>query len=442
MRLQKSHWLIALIIVVVGLLGACGEATGTVGMSSAPLLPGEVLWSGVPSYLFGSNDPYNYAGPDGFNHQASMQAAVKAAHIPLIRGWFEQVDETDHKTPITDARQLLIVNAIHNAGGVCLANLTQPATEAFDLHLVSLLKGKCELYEVMNEPDLSGVWPPAVSESNYLAFWNSFVPKARALDPNAKFGGPTTAIESGMNGTYMRTILDGMKTSGVLPDFITFHWYTCYSETAAQCLAETEPWFASIGKTLVSWVRQDFPGKATPVGLTEWNANAAGGGYMNNDAWMAQYMRAALTGLEANHYLSFATQYDLGSYSCYGSCDLFNIYATPTAAAGTPRPEFTTLAGEIARLRSGAPTPTSPSATSHALDPVDVPALGHIVPSSRRTGREALSSKTRAGSSSTALSALRKRWRPATSYFVAFTYGFLLLSNAFPERRFSNQWWA
>lgn len=359
-----------LLIAATLALGASvwsGQIAPVHAASSAPLLPGETLWSGVPSYLFGSQDSYDYAGANGFDQQPTMQAAVKAAGIPLIRTWFEQVDESDHTTPVSDAHQLALAQAVHNAGGVCLGNLTQPMTVAYALHLVTLLKGQCELYEVFNEPDMSGIWPPAVSVTSYLAFWTSFVPQARALDPQARFGGPATAVEMGMDGTYMQQTLQGMAASGVWPDFVSYHWYTCSTETAAQCLSETEPWFAGQGKTLVSWVQQYFPGKSVPVGITEWNANPTGGGYMDDDAWMAQYMAAALTGLEANPYLSFATQYDLGSYACFGSCDLWNVF--PASGPPVARPEFTTLANEIARVSGTVTSPPPPTSTTTITTP-------------------------------------------------------------------------
>ncbi len=393
-----------LIPAVASLTGLTARLSGSVAQaagisasspSPAPLLPGEARWNGSPSYLFGTNDAYDWAGSAGFDSQPGIQAQVKAAHIPLIRAWFPQYPNFGSSgTQFTDAHQLAIAQAVKNSGAACMANLPQPNSVAYDLHLVSLLAPYCHYFEVMNEPDYSGMNP--VSVANYLSFWNTFVPQARALQPNASFGGPALATEFGLSSsTYMQQVLQGMQASGVVPDFVTFHWYMCGAVAQSACLGDVAQWAPTEGKSIAGWLSSYFPGHHVALGITEWNQSPAPGGAMNSDAFMSQFMKAALAGLEANPYLSFATQYDLASYACYGSCDLFNtlggIGSAPTGAA---RPEFTVLANEIAREQNGGvsspppaptgastqpPAPTTTTTTTTQPTTSGVPAYAHVI---------------------------------------------------------------
>lgn len=359
--------------------------------STAPLLPGETLWNGVPSYLFGMGDTYDYIGATGFEHNTAIQSQIKSAHVPLIRAFFETVDETDHTTLRTDAQQLSIAQAIQNSGAQCMANITQPVTVAQALHLVSLLAPYCRYFEVYNEPDLGGSWPPAISPDSYLAFWNSFVPQARQIDPSAAFGGPATADEFGEDstGTYMQTVLAGMAASGVWPDFVSYHWYMCTSDGVTTCLNTDVGYAAGHGKTVAGWIAQDFPGKPVALGITEWNADPGNPPMEYDDAFMQQYEAAALAGLEQNPYLSFATQFDIGSYAGYGALDQFVTttgegYTNTPDVVGTARPMFGVLAQQIQQQSSGvAPTATSdPSATPTGTitpAPSGVPRYAHVI---------------------------------------------------------------
>ncbi|MGH2500964.1 MAG: LamG-like jellyroll fold domain-containing protein, partial [Ktedonobacterales bacterium] len=346
--------------------------------STAPLLPGEHLWNGVPSYLFGAGDTYDYIGAAGFQQNPAIQRQVKAAGVPLIRAFFESVDETDHKTPVPDSKQLQIAQAIQNSGAQCMANITQPVSVSQALHLVSILKPYCRYFEVYNEPDIgSGNWPPAVDVSGYLSFWNAFVPQARALDPNALFGGPALATEFGLDDpNYMHNVLSGMASSGVVPDFVTYHWYVCSGLDKSSCLPDAAQWTPGHGKTVYGWIQQDFPNKAVPLGITEWNADPGNPNWAYDDSFMSQFEQTALAGFEKNPYLSFATQFDIGSYAGYGSLDLFRTsypetpsldYSNTPLAIGSARPMFGVLAGEIASLSGRSaptPTPTTSSTTT------------------------------------------------------------------------------
>ena len=394
LRLRSNRVVVALALAVL-LLGGIVLPNVVQAASTAPLLPGETLWSGVPSYLFGLGDTYDYIGSPGFDHSTSIQAQVKAAHVPLIRAFFEEVDETDHTTPNTDAHQLAIAQAVANSGAQCLANLTQPMDIAYALHMVTLLQPYCRYFEVMNEPDIgSGNWPPAVSPADYLTWWNSFVPQARALNPGASFGGPALASEFGLDdGTYMQTVLSGMAASGVTPDFITYHWYMCSGDSQANCLNDVTSFAAGHGKTVAGWIANDFPGKSVALGISEWSADPGNPPWGYDDTFMAQFESTALAQLEQNPYLSFATQFDIASYAGYGTLDLFRTsnpeatgldYTNTSTTLGSARPMFGVLAAQIQQESSGITTtpttqPTATPTSTSTPQPQGVPRYAHVI---------------------------------------------------------------
>jgi len=349
-------------------------ANAAAGSSAAPLLPGETLWNGVPSFNFGANDGVNWdthynmdTGPDA----TPIQSALKAAGMPIIRAWFFQNSLVDNHA-LSDAEQLQKWQAVANSGAVCFANLPTGNSVAYDLHLVTLLKGKCELYEVMNEPDIEGV-----NSTQYLAFWNSFVPQARAIDPNAKFGGPADynnqgnecSYTSGGSTCFLQKVMIGMQASGVLPDFVTYHWYPCWNNSASQCLALAGS-FASAAQQVIGWVQQIF-GKALPVLCSEWNADPGNPTFMNDRNWDAQFVTAALQSIETSG-LAGAMEYDISQYGNYGADDMFDIYN-----GGKPFATWTGFAAEIARVRGSStpivPPPSDPTPTPPSTPPSPTP---------------------------------------------------------------------
>lgn len=370
MRIRPPRWLSSrsvftlVLTLLLAVMTALASLSAPRAQAASPAL-GQTMWGTVHADTFGVNDAYDWAGSAGFDGNAAIQAAVKGAHVPLVRAWFPEYPNFGASgTAFSDAHQLAIAQTVVATGARCMANLTQPNTIAYDLHLVQILAPYCPYFELMNEPDYSGMNP--VSAPNYIAFWNSFVPQARAIDPTAEFGGPALATEYGSSSsTYMQDVLNGMKASGVWPDFVSFHWYICAGQAQSACVADTAWWTPTHGKTVYGWLQQDFPGKSVALGITEWNMDPGNPSYAYDDTFMSQFMQTALSGLETNPYISFATFYDIGSYACWGACDLFRTfssepYTNTPSAIGSPRPEFGVLASEIARLSGGTVTPPSP----------------------------------------------------------------------------------
>ena len=403
-RLAKVSWypvaLIATLLVFLatslGLAHMSGGASPlnslmgakSVSASDVPLLPGETLWGAWPNYLFGTNDTQNWDPQNSFETEPAIQQELKADHFPFIRTWFFQ-KSLINGAPVSDAEQLTRMQADENAGMTCLGELPTENTMAYDEHIVKLMKGRCKFYEFMNEPDIEGV-----DSARYVAAWKSEIPRLRAIDPKAKFGGPADYNYQGNECTYnldgssacfMQKVMQGMATSGVLPDFITFHWYPCWQDNASSCMANATS-FASVTQTVKGWVRQYFH-KTLPVGITEWNADPSAPmpDYTKDATWMTKFTQTAVRSMQAGG-LSFANQFDLANAGGYLTDDMVDIYHN-----GAPKAQYLAMKSLIAQARAGGGTApatqatpaasatTSATATPTAASPTQPPSNGALV---------------------------------------------------------------
>src|SRR5512146_1069364 len=183
------------VVVVVGAVAEVSRLTRPVNSSDGPparwapatpppLLPGETLWHGVPSMLWGTNDTQNWDAEHNLITEPAIQRAAKADHLALIRTWLFQNDLATNQ-PVTDTYQQSKVRAALNTGARLLCELPTANSTAYNEHMVTLFAGKCSYYEFMNEPDNEHV-PVAT----YISRWSSEIPRLRAIDPRALFGGP------------------------------------------------------------------------------------------------------------------------------------------------------------------------------------------------------------------------------------------------------------
>ncbi|HET9110572.1 MAG TPA: hypothetical protein VFN78_07095 [Ktedonobacterales bacterium] len=356
---------------------AAGAAAASV--AGGALLPGDQMWGAWPSYLFGTNDTQNWDPQHSFEMEPAIQQELKADHFPFIRVWFFQKSLIDG-SPVTDVEQLTRMQAAQNAGMTCLGELPTANTMAYDEHIVTLMKGKCALYEFMNEPDAEGVQSAA-----YVTAWKSEIPKLRALDPGAKFGGPADYNYQGSQCTYsadgtsecfMQKVMQGMVASGVLPDFITFHWYPCWQDNASSCLAKASS-YATVTDTVKGWVQQYFH-KSIPVGITEWNADPSAPmpSYTKDAAWMSQFTTKALQAMQSAG-LSFANQFDLANAGGYLTDDMVDIYHN-----GAPKPQYLAMKSLIAQARAGGGTaPAASPSASPSASPATTAQAGAATPS-------------------------------------------------------------
>jgi hypothetical protein len=327
--------------------------------SAPPLMAGESLWNGIPSMLWGSNDTQIWDPQHSLIIEPAIQQEAKADHLALMRVWLFQTDLATN-LPETDAYQESKVRGSLATGAKLLCELPTGNTMSYDEHMVTLFKGQCSYYEFMNEPDYE-----QVSISTYVSEWSSEIPILRSIDPQAKFGGPAVAAPQysqctygiGTTVCYMQKVLEGMAASKILPDFVTFHLYACWEETASACMADASK-YASQVEMVRSWVDQYFgaTGASMPIGITEWNADPSAPmpSYTSNPCWMEQFTTTALESM-AHGGASFADQLDLADYGGYGSDDMVDIYAN-----GAAKPQYYAMLNVVDQISPFGDLPMPP----------------------------------------------------------------------------------
>lgn len=360
-----------LLALLVAVLPGCGSAPSSTAAAhplpawapqkAPPLLAGDTLWAGVPAMLWGTNDTQDYDQQHSLISLPAIQRETKADHLALIRTWLFQVDLASGQ-PETDAYQQSKVGAALATGARALCELPTANSMAYDERMVTLFKGKCSYYEFMNEPD-----DEQVPVDTYVAQWASEIPRLRAIDPHAKFGGPAAAAPQYSQCTYgpsetvcyLQKVLQGMAQSRVLPDFVTFHWYPCYNEPADSCLAKASTYGEQVAMVR-GWLTQYFgsAGARIPVGVTEWNADPSAPmpSYTKDPCWIEQFTTTAVESM-ARAGASFANQFDLASYSGYGSDDMVDIYKN-----GRAKPQYVALLGVMNQISPYGTLPTPPLA--------------------------------------------------------------------------------
>ena len=353
-----------LLLITLLYLSACSSAPQSVAPKTVqPTLPGQKIWKqGVSSYLFGTNDTYEWSS-DNIQTQPQIQQAIRTAGFTLIRTFFpDQASDAD----ISKRMQ-----TIQNSGAQCLGVITNIFHISFDEHLVSYLGNRCQLYEFGNEPDLNNI-----SIQSYLQQWNSTIPLLRKINPSAKFIGPVTYNDQG-NHNFMANYLNGVKASGVLPDAISFHWYPCWNDSEASCLSKATS-YATVARGVESQVKTIL-GKALPVGITEWNYDPGNppAAYGDDANFITKFTAEALSSM-MQAGVAFACQFDAASYSGYGRLDMFNI------SDNQPKPQYYAIKnviqqynpstastsrtqgqqGQTGQTATTSPTQTAPSQTN------------------------------------------------------------------------------
>jgi Glycosyl hydrolase catalytic core len=347
-RLQRYayfHWMWRSLLIIILFLSV-GCSSNTQQKSSLPTLaqrlPGLQVWNqGVSSFLFGANDTQEWS-QNNIETSPAIQGALKAAHFSLMRTFFFDKSLADgHVT--TDAEIEQRLQTVENSGMTCLGVLHNIFDVAFDTHVVTLAGSRCQLYEFGNEPDYNGI-----SIGSYLQQWNTTIPLLRKINPNAKFIGPVTYNDQGNKG-FMQAFLEGVKTSSVLPDAVSFHWYPCYQDTQASCLKKASS-YGQVAEGVQAMVRKVL-GKDLPVGITEWNYDPGNPppAYGDDPNFITRFSTDALHSM-ALAGVAFACQFDIASYGGYGRLDMFNI------ATNRPKPQYFAMKNLIQFYRpSGTP---------------------------------------------------------------------------------------
>ena len=336
MRRLRSHrfarWTIkgALALLLCVVMSACSmdappalPALNTTSTAGGPLLPGQQIWKqGVSSFLFGTNDTQEWAS-DNVETDPAIQQALKDAHFTLMRTFFFAKSLADgHAT--TDAEIEQRIQTVEKTGMTCLGVLVHIMDTAFVEHVVRYLGSRCNLYEFGNEPDYNGI-----TLEDYIKQWNTVVPLLRQINPHAKFIGPVTSdscdddVSLTDSSCFLIGFLQGVKTSGVLPDAISFHMYPCYQDEAeAACLSSVST-FGQEARKVKSWV-QSILGKNLPVGISEWNYDSGDSPTDYGDAFIRQFTSDAFQSM-IQAKVDFAAQFDALSYAAYGGLDMFEL---------------------------------------------------------------------------------------------------------------------
>jgi hypothetical protein len=300
-----------------------------------PTLPGQQQWKqGVSSYLFGTNDAYEWSSQN-IQTQPAIQADLRNAGFTLMRSFFPD--------DASDATIEQNIQTIEKSGAHCLGVITNIFHDAFDKHLVRYLGRRCLMYEFGNESDYNNI-----SVESYLKQWNTLIPALRRVNPAAKFIGPVTYNDQGIRG-YMRAFLEGVKTSGVLPDAVSFHWYPCSWDPEAKCLARASS-YGQVAQGVQDMV-QSILGRDLPVGISEWNfdANTPPPLYGDDADFITRFTVDALHSM-AQAGVAFACQFDAASYAGYGHLDMFQV------DTAQPKPQFYAMKDLIQQYRPSTTT--------------------------------------------------------------------------------------
>lgn len=386
---------------------------------------GQQLWDGVSSWLFGTNDTEEYDYDSILTDPNNVIIPSLAnAHFGLVRSFFFHYtiygDTNDHRTTIgtnpQDTQDFSLaeyskpaptstqlpgdfyeierrVDVIQKIGATCLGVLpsiiTDPAHPSdgdpkhnyvdpvtgkletdlqFDEEVVAYLGNRCDLYEFGNEPDDNGI-----SEATYVQKWDEFIPKLKALNPNAKFIGGVLADYQGLSPCsypvdqleqcFMTEMLEDIASDKMtpVPDAISFHWYPCEdvnASTAGQCLNPNNENGAYSYSDVISQVRawmQQILGHTIPLGITEWNADPGSNTYMDNSSFMTQFTADAMQSMISSK-LDFAAEFDAQSSSGYTYLDMFDVNNNDQ-----PKAQFTEMANLISQYDGGAPPPPLPT---------------------------------------------------------------------------------
>jgi hypothetical protein len=303
------------------LLGALVSFMPAAGAAPATLLPGETLWGGTtPSYLFGTNDSIEYGSPN-VDTLPSVQADLKSAGLTLMRTWAYDDD--------TDAEIDQRIATIQNAGMRCMLMLGSTADLAWMKHVVSMLGSNCDIYEFGNEPDNP---PNDTSIAQVTNEWIADVPKLRALNPAAVFGGPAVTWSGGYDssaGSYPSDVayfLAKTAAAGVRADFVSYHDYPCEKATSTtQCIQMTHGDFAWNYDQVIGW-ETTYYGKTVPTGVSEYNFDPGSGNlyaWGGDGTFMRQWTTAALAAIVKTG-MTFANEFTTLNYSGYGYLDMFH----------------------------------------------------------------------------------------------------------------------
>jgi hypothetical protein len=302
------------------------------------LLPGEQLWgpSQVSSLIWGTNDSVEYTS-NNVETVPSVQQYLEQAHVGFVRTVFRD------QTP--DSEIQARVQALQTLGATGLCLFEEIDNLALMEHQLSVAGGKanCPMVEFGNELD----WVSGYGTTGYMAAWNVDIPQLRAMFPGVLFGGPTSI---GVSSGLMQGFIQSVPSSGVFPDFVSFHEYPCLGAASqADCLSPTSS--TGVGqfdydyRTALGW-EQQYWGHTVPTGISEWNFDPGGANLSNwytDQHFMWQFTEAAMQVFVTDKF-AFANEYSSLNFSDYGMLDMFNDTGQSGFAPYAPLCQFWAMA--------------------------------------------------------------------------------------------------
>jgi hypothetical protein len=326
-------------------------------------LPGQTLINGVSNYIFGSHIGQDYA-THTIRNTPEIQALAKNAGVTLLRCAIPKnnadayIDQTAAAAAASGADMLVILDF---SGGLSWCQ-----------HVVSYLGSRCKLYEFRNEPDLA-----SISWQTYLADWNNVIPKLRQINPSAAFGGPALGVFDNRD-SFLKNWLAGCVSSGVLPDFVSYHIYPCTGQGSASVCSTKSGNFKSNADTMNALVTS-VVGHTIPLALTEWNidANNPPQSYTQDASYVDPWYQAAIDSIVQGGY-AIACQFSFGSGSANGKLDLVETTSPYNTRAGyaTLKTKITQYLGTLTGGGGGTGNVSNPM--SFYMADADAPTLGDI----------------------------------------------------------------
>lgn len=306
-------------------------------------LPGQTLTNGVSNYIFGSNMSQDWAAQTSRNN-AKIQAQLKAAGLTVMRCQIPQGSDNAYIAQTVQACQNM---------GVAMLVILHHSDLAWNTRLVQQLGSACSMYEFSNEPDLGGI-----SWQQYLGFWNQHIPALRAtlqaMTPphTAAFIGPVLGVFANLD-SYFVPWLQGCKTSGVLPDAVSYHIYPCTgSYTASTCLPRATAFQSAAQKVDAAVV--GILGTSLPQCLTEWNLDAANPpqNFAKDGTYVPGWTKTAIDSMVAAG-LAMACQWDAAGGAGSGFDDLVDTQSLQP----NPNGQLGAIAERASHYLTGTPSP-------------------------------------------------------------------------------------
>ena len=271
-------------------------------------MPGQFAWrNGANNYLFGANDTLKWPAVNTTN-SPNIQALLATLQLPIIREWFPKYRTGKSGALNSDADYEALIGVPVACGAACLGVLYQWQDINYLKHVVTLLGNRCNMYEFGNEPygtDYPTTGNYQTNVSTYATYWKNSVPQLKAINPNAKFMGPSSPGDL----STLDVMLAGMKTQGVTPDAVSYHYYGPTSSIVSQ-----------VDQARV--ITNRYFGTAMPLWLTEWNISGVAPlpSMAGDDVAMRAYVVATINSLIGHCDAAFL--FDIASQDQYPTADL------------------------------------------------------------------------------------------------------------------------